>query len=183
MNAPDSLWYYTDASNEPVGPLPFAELERLAAAGVIQAATHVIENGGREWKKFAAIVLPPLPAPILDPKSDLFAASSGSMKQAIQAFKTSPNLLVFLKSVCVIFVGVVLTFAAYKIGNRVTNGIKEEDAKRRQKEVDTLQACFRPGVYGSNTNHPNAKADTKPQLSRVATPASLHSSFPIQVTL
>ena len=62
--APDSLWYYADASNAPVGPVPFVELQRLAAAGVIHAATHVIESGGSEWKKFASVLLPPPPAPV-----------------------------------------------------------------------------------------------------------------------
>ena len=58
---PDALWFYADASNEPVGPVPFVELQRLAAAGVIHAATHVIESGGSKWKKFASVVLPPPP--------------------------------------------------------------------------------------------------------------------------
>ena len=73
MSAPDTLWYYADASNEPVGPLPFAELERLATAGVIHAATHIIEKGGSEWKKFASVFLPPPPTrvePIQPPRDE-----------------------------------------------------------------------------------------------------------------
>ena len=51
-----SLWYYADAANQPVGPLPFSDLQQLAAAGVIQPETHIIEEGGTEWKKFASII-------------------------------------------------------------------------------------------------------------------------------
>ena len=56
--APDTLWYYADASNEAVGPLPMDVLQKLAAAGVIQPETYVIEKGASEWKKFAAVVPP-----------------------------------------------------------------------------------------------------------------------------
>ena len=54
-----SLWYYADAANEPVGPLPMDVLQRLAGVGVISPETHVLEKGGTEWKKFASIVPPP----------------------------------------------------------------------------------------------------------------------------
>ena len=62
----DSLWYYADTQNQPVGPLPFRTIQTLAAAGVIQPGTQVVESGGTEWKKFAAVVLftPPPPPPI-----------------------------------------------------------------------------------------------------------------------
>ncbi len=63
----DSLWYYADASNEPVGPVPFAELQRLATAGAIHASTHVIESNGNEWKKFASLILPPPPVHVSSP--------------------------------------------------------------------------------------------------------------------
>ena len=54
-----TLWYYTDAANQPVGPLPFSDLQQLAAAEVIQPETHVIEEGGTEWKPFASVNPPP----------------------------------------------------------------------------------------------------------------------------
>ena len=55
-------WFYADASDEPVGPLPFAELQRLAESGVISAKTQVVEEGGSEWRRFAEIAEEPIAA-------------------------------------------------------------------------------------------------------------------------
>lgn len=65
-----SLWFYADASNQPVGPLPFAELEKLATAGLIEPRTKVIEANGTEWKRFAAVAPSPpmqIPASLAQP--------------------------------------------------------------------------------------------------------------------
>lgn len=51
-----SLWYYADATNQPVGPLPMDVLQQLASVGVISPETHILEEGGTEWKKFSSIV-------------------------------------------------------------------------------------------------------------------------------
>ena len=53
-------WYYAGPANEPVGPLPFSELERLAATGTIKTDTFVIEESGTDWRPFAALAVPPL---------------------------------------------------------------------------------------------------------------------------
>lgn len=55
-------WFYANASNEPVGPLPFAELQRLAESGVISSKTQVVEDGGSEWRRFAEIAGEPIAA-------------------------------------------------------------------------------------------------------------------------
>ena len=63
----NSLWYYADAENQPIGPLPFAELEKLVTTGVIQPGTQVIESGGADWRTFAQVAPPPatpLPPPL-----------------------------------------------------------------------------------------------------------------------
>ena len=57
--APDTLWFYADAKNEAVGPVPFAELERLAATEAIQPETQVIEKSGSEWKPFSVVAAHP----------------------------------------------------------------------------------------------------------------------------
>ena len=54
--ASETLWYYADANNQPVGPLPMAELQRLAASGVISPKTQVVEEGGDAWRTFAEII-------------------------------------------------------------------------------------------------------------------------------
>lgn len=58
----ETLWYYADARNQPVGPFPVAELERLAASGVITPKTQVFEEGGNEWRNFAEIPVEPIEA-------------------------------------------------------------------------------------------------------------------------
>ena len=58
-----SAWFYADSENTPQGPLPFANLQRLAAEGAITPETQVIAQGGQEWMPFARIIPPPLPAP------------------------------------------------------------------------------------------------------------------------
>ena len=51
----DTLWFYADSNNEAQGPLPFAELQRLATAGTILPETHVIEKGGSEWRSYESV--------------------------------------------------------------------------------------------------------------------------------
>jgi len=43
-------YYYADAANRPVGPVPFTELQRLKSVGTIHDQTWVIEEGTAEWK-------------------------------------------------------------------------------------------------------------------------------------
>lgn len=84
-----SLWYYADAANQPVGPLPFSDLQQLAAAGVIQPETHVIEKDGTEWKKFALIVPPPAFAETKPASADipLSSAAAPANESAADGFK------------------------------------------------------------------------------------------------
>jgi hypothetical protein len=63
--AAETLWFYADASNQTVGPVPLSELERLAAAGVIQSGTQVIENGASEWRAFSEVAPRTAPPPLL----------------------------------------------------------------------------------------------------------------------
>ena len=67
----ETLWFYTNAQNQPVGPVSLSELQRLAAAGVVAPDIHVIEEGGAEWKTFDSVILksdalplPPVSAPL-----------------------------------------------------------------------------------------------------------------------
>ena len=55
-------WFYSDAGSEPVGPVPFAELQKLAMSGVIRPKTQVIEEGGSVWRTFDEIALEPIAA-------------------------------------------------------------------------------------------------------------------------
>lgn len=59
----DSLWFYADAHNQPVGPLPFRTIQTLATAGVIQPGTQVVESGRADWRVFAEITTRPLSPP------------------------------------------------------------------------------------------------------------------------
>ncbi|HWL54135.1 MAG TPA: DUF4339 domain-containing protein [Chthoniobacteraceae bacterium] len=66
-----SAWFYADSENTPQGPFAFADLQRLAAEGVIAPETQVIAQGGQEWMPFTRIIPPPLPAPSLPVTSSL----------------------------------------------------------------------------------------------------------------
>lgn len=60
-------YYYADANNQPVGPHTVEELLKLEAAGTIQAASWVVEEGGTDWKAFSDIKASqaaPAPAPM-----------------------------------------------------------------------------------------------------------------------
>jgi hypothetical protein len=48
-------WFYANEQNEPVGPLSFEQLKRLAEVGVISSNTYVLEHGKTEWFTFAQI--------------------------------------------------------------------------------------------------------------------------------
>ena len=82
------LWFYTDAQNQPVGPVPFSELQRLAAAGFVGPHTHVIEEGGVEWKVFGLV------APTIEPSPPL-AVSTPPQKPPPRRWPTILALVLF----------------------------------------------------------------------------------------
>ena len=79
---PNSLWFYADASNQPVGPVPFAELEKFVTAGVIQPKTQVFEKGGGEWRAFATIAPAPT-AQTVAPRTQPMPANAPRRKLTI----------------------------------------------------------------------------------------------------
>lgn len=60
-------YYYTDASNQPVGPCELPQLHVLASEGKINDLTSVIEEGGQTWTTYSALKggapVPPTPPP------------------------------------------------------------------------------------------------------------------------
>ena len=112
MPAPDALWYYADASNEPLGPFPMDVLQRLAGMGVIQPQTQVIEKGGSEWREFVAVVPPPTRAePIQQP-------SRGERKPRA---RVSRRIALILSIAALAFVAILVNGRAkLKIGERRT---------------------------------------------------------------
>lgn len=53
-----SLWFYANNENQPIGPLPFDELRRLLMAGTINAECYVVAEGETEWRPLNAIFAP-----------------------------------------------------------------------------------------------------------------------------
>jgi hypothetical protein len=81
-----NTYYYSDASNKPVGPLTLDEMQQLARQGVIQADTNVIEHGGSTWTTWAAIrpATTPAPAPVAS-ASDAAPFDSDPLEKVKQA--------------------------------------------------------------------------------------------------
>ena len=48
-------YYYVDAQNQAMGPIPFAELLALKTAGTIHDATLVVLEGASEWAAFSTL--------------------------------------------------------------------------------------------------------------------------------
>lgn len=48
-------YHYTNAQNQPVGPVELAELSRLASQGLIDDDTPVIADGGQTWSTYGAV--------------------------------------------------------------------------------------------------------------------------------
>lgn len=48
-------YHYTDPQNQPLGPVEYSELVRLAGEGAINDETSVIEEGAQQWTTWAAI--------------------------------------------------------------------------------------------------------------------------------
>ena len=49
-------YYYTDAENRSVGPVPFAEIQRLKGVGSIHDQSWVIEEGATEWESVRSLL-------------------------------------------------------------------------------------------------------------------------------
>jgi len=62
MNSGD-LYYYADAKNQAVGPLPLAELQKLRTSGTLQDSTLVVKEGGQDWIAFSSIQPPSVTTP------------------------------------------------------------------------------------------------------------------------
>ena len=52
---PGDLYYYADAQNQAIGPLPLAELQNLRTSGTLQDSTLVVKEGGQDWVPFSSI--------------------------------------------------------------------------------------------------------------------------------
>ena len=98
------LWFYADASNQPVGPLPMLELQRLAAAGVIQPGTQVIENGATEWRAFSEVA----PRPVLPPPPPQNAALAGKAAKRAADAQSGNRILTILALVALYPIGLVI---------------------------------------------------------------------------
>src|SRR5579884_1468559 len=48
-------YYYTNSQNSPVGPVDWAELQRLLDAGTINPTTHVIAEGSQQWVPLSSL--------------------------------------------------------------------------------------------------------------------------------
>jgi hypothetical protein len=48
----ERLWYFTDSTNQPMGPVPLAKLKHLAQQGVIRPVDYVREKGTDAWVPF-----------------------------------------------------------------------------------------------------------------------------------
>jgi hypothetical protein len=48
-------YHYTDPQNQPIGPVEYSELLRLAGEGAINDETSVIEEGSQQWTTWGAI--------------------------------------------------------------------------------------------------------------------------------
>lgn len=53
--SPNMKYHYTNVQNQPVGPVDFTELNRLAAQSIIDDQTAVIPEGGQTWTTWGAV--------------------------------------------------------------------------------------------------------------------------------
>lgn len=49
-------YYYTDAQNQPRGPVTITELQELAASGVVHGHTMVAQVGSQQWLPISAVL-------------------------------------------------------------------------------------------------------------------------------
>jgi hypothetical protein len=61
--SPGDLYYYADAQNQAIGPLPLAELQKLRTSGTLQDSTLVVKEGGQDWIAFFSIQPPSVTTP------------------------------------------------------------------------------------------------------------------------
>lgn len=108
-------WYYAQDGNS-IGPVPFATLKALHAAGQITDETFVVAEGGENWKPYNELSLateptiPPLlpvhPQPLatsVPQKADAKAEEAKKNKQALQGCLGCLGLIVAIVMVTVVF--------------------------------------------------------------------------------
>lgn len=100
---PDS-WFYADANNQPVGPLPLNALQQLFSAGIITSHTLVIPEGGETWQHLSDV-------------TGETAASTAPNKRGQIFRKRSTWLLIGIAAVTVCFI-VVLASIVPSIGTK-----------------------------------------------------------------
>ena len=56
------MYYYTNQNHQPTGPVTFAQLQKLAADGVINSATAIIREGSKEPTTWGVVATSDAPA-------------------------------------------------------------------------------------------------------------------------
>ena len=62
--SPGDLYYYADAQNQAIGPLPLPELQKLRTSGTLRDSTLVVKEGGQDWVAFSSIQHPSVTTPL-----------------------------------------------------------------------------------------------------------------------
>lgn len=74
-------YYYTNSSNQPVGPVERAELDQLAARGVIKPETSIVAEGSQAWGRYADLLR-------AEPANAAAAAIASGVSRASAALQT-----------------------------------------------------------------------------------------------
>lgn len=106
-------YHYTNAQNQPVGPVEFSELGRLAAEGIINDQTAIIPDGGQTWTNYGAV----RQGASANAAAEAIAAGMGRASTAIRQFSWG-NLIIGLLATFISFLTLpwtVITSAASEL--------------------------------------------------------------------
>jgi hypothetical protein len=70
-----TVWFYADANNQPVGPVPFDELRRLLVIGTLTAESYILAEKETEWLRLGSVITATTAPPIDATRSDAITPS------------------------------------------------------------------------------------------------------------
>ncbi len=168
----ESLWYYADATNQPVGPMPLSKLQHLATVGMISSETLVIEDGGSKWRAFATIfpqrrfrlfrTTPPPPV-------SAQAASASAPRRW-------PTILVLIVLVAVIATPILLFVTGKRFASQAASQAKAPNAQPIDRFLG-LKEKFSLGDFTYKIESVDSRSSIGPSFAR--TQASANGVFVI----
>lgn len=113
----NTLYYYADDQNQPVGPFQLGDLRRMREAGLLGDATMVFPEGGTEWTSLGSVLPASRPPAAPPPARRALAARRTPAEEPQPTPAKAERNAATCAATSVILPGVAMFFSLAMVGN------------------------------------------------------------------